>query len=126
MIINCQTGMVFCKHHGFYQATNHVGLCLLQSNVCVGIERNTNGIIIVRPDSFADAIAAPALIHSRRAPIIIPATTTDLGEANIEWLTENAARLDTVTVLGETDVVPDAIVAQAVDAICAARDCKAQ
>ncbi len=89
-------------------------------------ERNTNGIIIVRPDSFADAIAAPALIHSRRAPIIIPATTTDLGEANIEWLTENAARLDTVTVLGETDVVPDAIVAQAVDAICAARDCKAQ
>lgn len=86
-------------------------------------ERNTNGIILVRPDSFADAIAAPSLIHSRRAPIIIPATTTDLGAANIQWLTDNADRLDTVTVLGETDVVPDSIVEQAIDAICAGRNC---
>lgn len=31
-------------------------------------DRDTNGIIFVRPDTFAEAIAAPALIHSRQAP----------------------------------------------------------
>lgn len=86
-------------------------------------EASDNGIILIRPDSFADAIAAPALIHSRKAPIIIPATPTGLGQSNIDWLTENGARIDSVTTLGDTGVVPDRIVQQALDAICSTRNC---
>lgn len=86
-------------------------------------EASDNGIILIRPDSFADAIAAPALIHSRKAPIIIPATQSGLGQSNIDWLAENGARIDSVTTLGDTGVVPDRIVQQALDAICSTRNC---
>lgn len=82
-----------------------------------------NGIILIRPDSFADAITAPALIHSRGAPIIIPATPTELGDANIGWLRDHANELESVTTLGDSGVVDERVVQQAIDAICSTRDC---
>lgn len=89
-------------------------------------ETSENGIILVRPDSFADAIGASALVHSREAPIVIPSSPTELGQANIDWLIENGARIDSVTTLGDTGVVPETIVRQALDAICRTRNCDSE
>lgn len=76
------------------------------------------GVVIIRPDSFADAIAAPNLSHRLRAPILIAATPDDLGQGNIDWLRLNSDRIQTITGLGSADVLADRVLDQAEQAVC--------
>ena len=98
---------------------------LAEGSVPLGRDGNpVTGVLLIRPDTFADAIAAPNLIRSRGAPILIAATNTDLGQSNADWLAANGTDFTSITALGTPDVLADTVLDQALDAVCTNRtDC---
>jgi putative cell wall-binding protein len=82
------------------------------------------GVILVRPDTYADAITAPNITRTRGAPILLAATNDELGEDNANWLAEHAEQITSITALGTDEVLADRVLDQAEGAVCDARgDC---
>lgn len=76
------------------------------------------GVLLTRPDTFADAIAAPNLMRTRGAPILLAEANDDLGEGNADWLAAHAEQISSITGLGTPEVLTDTVLAQAQDAVC--------
>lgn len=77
------------------------------------------GVILMRPDIFADAITAPNLTRTRGAPILLAASNDELGEDNADWLVEHAVQITSITGLGTEEVLADQVLTQAQEAVCA-------
>lgn len=86
-----------------------------------GQPNERKGVILVRPDTFADAIAAPNLIHVRGAPILLAAGQEELGEENAAWLRTNGPQISSITALGTADVLGDVVLDDAARAVCDTR-----
>ena len=76
-----------------------------------------HSVVIVRSDTFADAITAPNLF-TRSAPILLAQSATELGAANEAWLRDNAGQIAVLTGLGTSEVLANSVLDQAYQAVC--------
>lgn len=79
------------------------------------------GVTIIRPDTFADAIAAPNIIQAYNAPLLLAQSNTELGVDNEAWIAQHQDNLFTATLLGTPDVLSDNVLTDTQRALCTNR-----
>lgn len=81
-----------------------------------GASSGRGGVVLARGDAFADALAFGPWCGVARAPLLLTASPTVLGEVARAFLDATAPAFATLTAAGGTDAVSDAVVAEALSA----------